>query len=383
MIYRTYGRGSEKISEIGFGGEHLEGMPEATAIPVVEYVVEKGINIIDIFMSNPDVRSTIGKALKGQREKIYIQGHLCSTWKDGQYERTRKLDEVKASFDDLLTRLQTDYIDFGMLHFIDTEKDFEEIFSSGAYDYALELKKQGVIKRLGFSSHNPAISQKLVEAGEFDIFLFSINAAYDLDETSGDDLDALIGFETFQKNQKVSIDPLRSKLYNYCENNGIGITVMKGLGAGRLLQKETSPFGKAMSVGQCIKYALDRPGVLSILLGLRSKEEVDEAIRYYDLSESEKDYSEIVSGPHMRLSGKCMYCNHCLPCPVGIDIAAVNKYLDLATVSDSVPDSVQAHYDALSAQARDCIECGQCEERCPFDVPVRERMHTATNIFGK
>ena len=382
MLYRSYARGGEKISEIGFGGEHLEGRPEKEVIPVVERVIQSGINIIDVFMSNPEVRTYIGKALGSLRKNVYIQGHLCSVWSDGQYKRSRDIDEVKRAFDDLLTRLKTDYIDIGMLHFIDSDKDFDDTFSSGCCEYAEDLKRQGVIKRIGFSSHNPIVSQRLVETGLFDIFMFSINPGFDMDHLSGDNVDALFEFGGF-KGGEVLTDPLREKLYRYSEANGIGITVMKTLCAGRLLDAASSPFNTAMSVAQCMKYALDRPGVVSTLMGCRTVAEVDEVMKYYSLSESEKDYSAIISGANVDMRGKCMYCNHCLPCASNIDIAAVNKFLDLAAIHEVIPATVKAHYASLSAHASDCVGCGMCEANCPFGVAICERMEQAAKLFGK
>jgi len=381
MNYRSYGRGDEQFSEIGLGAEHLEGLPESQVIPVVERALEYDINIIDVFMSNPDVRTHIGKALGSFRKNVFIQGHICSTWEDGQYKRSRKLDAVKRAFDDLLTRLKTDYIDIGMLHYIDSKAEFDEVYSSGCFAYAEDLKRQGVIKRIGFSSHNPVVSQLLAETGGFDIFMFSINPGFDMDHVSTDDIDSFFEFSGF-KGGSISIDPVREKLYRYSEANGIGITAMKTLGAGRLLDAATSPFNTAMSVAQCVKYTLDRPGVVSALVGFRTVEEVDEGMRYYALEESEKDYSAVISGANAEMNGKCMYCNHCLPCASSIDIAAVNKFFDLASLHADVPASVREHYASLSAHASDCVGCGACEANCPFSVAVIERMKQAASLFG-
>jgi len=137
-----------------------------------------------------------------------------------------------------------------------------------------------------------------------------------------------------------------------------------------------------MSVAQCVKYALDRPAVVSVLLGCRSIEEIDEAMTYYSLSDQERSYSSVISKSRVELFGKCMYCNHCLPCPVTIDVAAVNKWLDLASEHENVPATVKEHYLALSSYASDCTACGQCEPNCPFGVPVRQRMQQALELFG-
>jgi predicted aldo/keto reductase-like oxidoreductase len=83
------------------------------------------------------------------------------------------------------------------------------------------------------------------------------------------------------------------------------------------------------------------------------------------------------------MKGSCFYCNHCLPCPAAINIADVNKYLDIALLDKKhIPPSVVNHYMALEHRASECIACKNCQERCPFSVPVVENMEKAAAIFG-
>ena len=131
-------------------------------------------------MSEPNVRSNIGAAIKGRREKWFIQGHVGSTWQDGQYVRSRDLKYVKPAFEDLLTRLGTDYIDLGMIHYVDLESDWEYILTSPYLQYVMELKEKGIIRHIGMSTHNPVIAKKAVESGIVEMILFSIKPAFDL-----------------------------------------------------------------------------------------------------------------------------------------------------------------------------------------------------------
>ena len=128
MNYRRLGKTDLMVSEIGLGGEWLERHSREEVIEVVHSCQEKGINIVDCWMSNPEVRSNIGEGIKGSREKWIIQGQIGSTWQNGQYEKTRDLEPVKAAFQDLLDRFQTDYMDIGMIHFIDEQKDWDHAF---------------------------------------------------------------------------------------------------------------------------------------------------------------------------------------------------------------------------------------------------------------
>lgn len=106
-------------------------------------------------------------------------------------------------------------------------------------------------------------------------------------------------------------------------------------------------------------------------------------MEYETATIEQKDFGAVLSQTPRSMKGACMYCNHCLPCPSHLDIAAISQYLDLALVSEKIPDTVKAHYMGLTGHGSDCIQCGQCEERCPFGVPVRDRMRQAAELFGK
>ena len=381
MKYRTLGKTNLVVSEIGLGGEWFNGLTPEESRKIIDTADENGINYIDIFMPQAPTRDNIGAALEGRRERFIIQGHLCTVYEDEQYMRTRDIEKTKASFKDLLARLRTDYIDVGMIHYVDSEDDFKTVFEGPIYEYALELKEKGIIRHIGMSSHNPHIALKAVENGYIDVLMFSINPAYDM-ESSDTDIYDLMEFKGMEKGHLVA-DEARQKLYSLCESSGVAITVMKPLGAGTLLDAKSSPFGVAMTVPQCIQYALDRNGVKVVIVGCHTVQEVLEAVKYYDLSSEERSYSHIfASGNSIHMTGRCMYCNHCQPCPAHIDIAAVTKFLDLALQQESVPETVMEHYKSLSAKADDCLMCGKCESNCPFGVNIRENMKKARSVFN-
>ena len=118
------------------------------------------------------------------------------------------------------------------------------------------------------------------------------------------------------------------------------------------------------------------------MLGCKNRAEVLEAVRYLDTSEEERDYAPVLGTLRSDFRGNCVYCSHCQPCPAEIDIAAVNKYLDIARLDEgSVPPSIRSHYLGLSHTGSECIACGSCEARCPFGVPIIENMADAARIF--
>lgn len=380
MNKRKLGMTGLMVSEIGFGGEWLERHPEKESIQLIKYASSKGINIIDCWMPDPKSRNIIGEGIKDNRSEWFIQGHIGSIWKDGQYNKTRDMAYVRPAFEDLLERLRTDYIDLGMIHFVDSEKEWDQIQSSDYKKYIMELKNSGVIRHIGMSSHNPKVAIKAAQSGFVEMILFSINPAFDMLPASEDINDMFV--DEFDSNLN-GIDPDRALLYKICEQNDIGITVMKGFAGGRLFDEKRSPFGVGLSVAQCIHYALTRPAVSSILCGFDTREQVDEAVKYETASEAEKDYASVIANaPLHSYKGQCTYCGHCKPCPAGIDIAMVNKYYDLATMQPEVPATIRSHYELLEHYASECISCRGCESRCPFSVGISDRMKKTAELFG-
>lgn len=382
MNKRLLGKTGLWVSEIGFGGEWLERHPEAEAVELMRYASEQGINIIDCWMPDPKSRDIIGQAIAGNREQWYVQGHLGSTWQDGQYVRTRDMKYVRPAFEDLLARLRTDYIDLGMIHYVDAEEDWYALQDSEFMEYVKELKEKGTIRHIGMSSHNPATAKLAVRSGLIEMLLFSINPAFDM-LPAGEDLDELLA-EGYQYDQGLSgINKDRAELYQLCEEQNVGITVMKGFAGGRLFDEHRSPFGVRLSPVQCIHYALTRPGVSSVLCGYDTKEQIDQAVHYETASEAEKDYASVLAhAPFHSYSGQCTYCGHCRPCTAELDIAMINKYYDLAAMQPKAPATIRSHYMLLEHKASECVGCQECEARCPFGVPIAARMRKAAELFG-
>ncbi len=380
MQYRPLGKTGLMVSEIGLGGEWLERHTQEECAKVIHYAEEKGINILDCWMSNPTVRTNIGKAIYGRREKWIIQGHIGSTWQNGQYVRSRNIDQAKAAFEDLLDRFETDYIDLGMIHYVDAADDWNEIVNGPFLKYVYDLKAQGRIKHIGLSTHNPEIAKLAVESGIIEMLLFSVNPAFDMLPVNGD---AEVYFGDDFSTAVNGISPERIELYKLCEQKGVGITVMKGYAGGRLFDEKRSPFGVKLSPVQCLHYCLTRPAVSSVMVGFNTTQHVDEAVSYETASAEARDYaSALAHAPMHAYTGQCTYCGHCKPCPKDIDIAMVNKLYDLALMQDSIPDSILDHYRVMKSTAADCIGCKACESRCPFGVKIADRMKQAADLFG-
>ena len=355
MRYRINRKTGDKISEIGLGSAYMyeAGMEKGTA--ALRRAYEGGINYYDLAAGDGKSFPIYGEAFHDVRKDVMLQIHFGADYSNVTYGWTLDLDTVKRSIERQLRELRTDYIDYGFIHCQDEIADWEEYQKNGIYDHLLEMKKTGVVKHLGLSSHTPSVINRIMDDVDIDILMFSVNPAYDYGQ----------GEYAYGE-----VDE-RTAIYRRCEKEGIGITVMKPFSGGQLLSAEQSPFGQALTQYQCIKYALDKPGVLSVLPGAQTMEEVEALLAYECQPEEALDYSVIGSFAPPQASGKCVYCNHCKPCPMGIDIGLVNKYYDLAKAGDRL---AVEHYKTLEVNASDCIQCGHCDSRCPFSVHQSERM---------
>lgn len=380
MIYRPIGATGKSASIIGLGCEHLDGKPYAQVEETVHAALDGGVNILDVFMPGKEVRENIARALGSRRGEVMIQGHIGSTDVKQQYDISRDMSTVLKYFEDMLRIFG--HVEFGMMFFIDSETDYKNVFETWFATYVQRLKKQGDISHIGFSSHNPLTAMKAIETGLPEMLLFSINPAFDMlppEKNVFDGLDnGTFGAENFR-----GLDPKRAELYKLCSRKQIGITVMKTLGAGKLLSPEHTPFGTALTAAQCIHYALSRPAVASAMVGCKSAGEVRSALSYLDASDSERDYAEIINTSRNDFRGSCVYCGHCQPCPAEIDIAAVNKYLDIARLDvKNIPPSIFSHYKSLEHGGGECFACGSCESRCPFGVEIIKNMAKAERLLG-
>ena len=355
MKYRINRKTNDRISEIGLGSAYIFEAGFKEAVKILKKAYEGGINYYDLATGHGDSFPIYGEAFHEVRENIFYQIHFGADYTKGEYGWTLDLETIKKSVEKMLKELRTDYIDYGFIHCQDEFTDWENYKKNGIYDYILELKEKGIVRHIGLSSHTPKVINRILDEADIDMLMFSINPGYDYGK----------GEYAYGEVEE------REKIYRRCEKEGIGISVMKPFSGGQLLDEKTSFFKKALSIHQCLKYVLDKPGVLTALPGAKSVAEIEELLSYYDKSDEELDYSIISTFEPIRVNGRCVYCNHCKPCPAGIDIGLVNKYYDLALAGDQL--SIE-HYKTLEKNASDCIECGHCDSRCPFSVKQSERM---------
>ncbi len=365
MEYRQLPHGAphEKFSVLGLGMGGIQNTPPQEIEAIISKAIDHGINFFDLCAGGV-VYAPFGRAIKGRREKVFIQCHFGAVYDEqGEYGWCRVFETIKKTFWWELETLGTDYADFGFLHCVDEDEDFDKLLEIGLVDYLKELKAEGTIRHIGFSSHTPSVANRILDTGIVDMMMFSINPAYD-----------------FEKGDEYGIGTVRERmeLFRRCQREGVGISVMKPFFAGQLLSAEHSPFGQALTHSQCLQYAIDRPGVLTAVPGVQTLEHLDQLLKFLETTPEEKDYSVIGTFTADKITGTCVYCNHCQPCPAGIDIGLVNKYYDLALAGDQIAAN---HYTKLSVKADACLQCGHCESRCPFSVKQESRMAEIARYF--
>ena len=367
MEYRQlpHGTESEKFSVLGLGMGGIGKTPADEIEAIIRKAIANGINFFDLCAAG-SVYAPLGRAIKDCRDRVFLQCHFGAVYdENGEYGWCRDFDTIKKTFLWELETLGTDYVDFGFLHCVDQDEDFDKLVEIGVLDYLQELKAQGIVRHIGFSSHTPSVANRIIDTGLIDMMMFSINPAYD-----------------FEKGDEYGIGSVKERfdLFQRCACEGVGISVMKPFFAGQLLSAEHSPFGAALSHSQCLQYAIDRPAVLVAVPGVQTIEHLDQLLEFLTASDEEKDYSVIGTFTADTISGTCVYCNHCQPCPAGIDIGLANKYYDLALAGDALAAN---HYTKLSVKADSCLHCGHCENRCPFGVKQESRMDEINRFFSK
>ena len=382
MRYRKLGKTGIDVGVIGLGAEYLEYEPEDTVVSVVHEAIDGGVNYIDLFMASPDVRDNFGTALKNKRHKVMIAGHLGSILQDGQYCASRDKALCEKFYADLLTRFQTDYIDVLVLHLVDETDDYEAIVSSeGLMGIAMRLKKEGKARFIGLSSHNVPTALRAVNSGQIDVIMFPVNPAFDTlpGNTKAEALREESSYKQAGTTENRLI-PERKDLYHACATRGVGLVAMKPYAAGLLFTKN-NPSSIVLTPVQCLNYALSQPGVCTAVPGCKNVAEMKAALAFLDASDEEKDYSSINLNSVWKLKGSCMYCNHCLPCPVRIDIGKTTRITD--TAGYEIDDNIISEYEVLPVKASACTECGACMERCPFGVDIIANMNRAAAVFHK
>ncbi|NLI70529.1 MAG: 4Fe-4S binding protein [Firmicutes bacterium] len=328
MQYRILGKTGLKVSEIGFGGIPIQRATMSEAKKVILKSLDRGINFLDTARAYTDSEEKIGAALAGSgipRDNVIIASKSMNRDKKG----------FKEDVDLSLRLLRTDYLDLYQIHNVSNEKQLNAVLQpGGALDGIKEAQREGKVRFIGLTSHLPTLAVKALKTENFDTIQFPFNIV----EQEANDL----------------LLPLSRK-------KEIGTIIMKPLCGGALTLKKTA-----------LQYLLGFP-VSVVIPGMQSIDEVIENTSISGLPPDKEALDRLREEANKLGSRFCRRCEYCLPCPQGVNISFIflmfgywKRY--------GLKEWARNRYDSLSVKASDCIECGECEEKCPYNLPIREML---------
>lgn len=334
MEKRLLGRTNFEVSAVGIGGIPIQRVEKDEAISIIREALNQGMNFIDTARGYMSSEELIGYALEELgREKFILATKSMSRTHDGI------LEEFYTS----LKLLRTDYIDLYQFHNIKTKEEYDMVMGEGgAYKAVKDLKDKGLVKEIGISSHIKDILEIAIESGQFSTIQFPYNAV----ERQGE------------------------PLFERAKEKNIGVIIMKPLAGGAITSGESA-----------IRFVLENPNISVVIPGMDSLEQVVENARAGNdrrsLSVEERKILEEEAGS----LGKefCRRCGYCAPCTVGIDIPT-NFLMDGYYTRYNLKDWAISRLKLMSPKAEECIECGECESRCPYDLPIIDMLKRVANI---
>lgn len=334
MEYVTLGKTGLKISRLGFGGIPIQKVDAATTRKLIIAMVEKGINYIDTARGYTVSECFLGEALEGYRDKFILATKSMARDKAG----------MAADIETSLKNLRTDYIDIYQVHNPSVEQLEQVLAPGGALEALLEAKKSGKIGHIGLTGHTIELFEKAVNLPWVETFMFP----YNIVERQGEEL------------------------MRQCTKNNIGFIVMKPLAGGAIEDANLA-----------LRFICANPDVSVVIPGMYDIKEIDMNLEAASdtspLSENELKKMEEIR--EQLGSNFCRRCNYCQPCTVGINISGIflfQGYLDRYGLGDWAKE----RYNTLTVKAGDCIECGVCEPRCPYNLPIRKMLKEAAKKFG-
>jgi predicted aldo/keto reductase-like oxidoreductase len=376
MELRKLGRTDIEVGTLGLGTEYFHGVERETVVSIVREAVEAGVSYFDLLWPYPEYLDDLGVALQGLRERVTLAVHVGCVDDQGQPRRSRDIPECTAAFEERLRRLGLDHADIAMVHHVDEEEDYRGVAGPGGLlELAQRLQQEGKARFIAIGSHRVPIARAAVAEGRFDALMFPVNPAFDA--VAGEaGLDS--AWAAFGEAGRAASEH-RRRLYEQCAAKNVGLIAMKPYAAGRFFEA-ARPQGEALSPVQLLSYAVSQPGVSTVIPGVKSLEELRAALALLTATEEEKGFGPALARSSWVPEGSCVYCNHCLPCPSGIDIGRTLRLAGAA--GQGFTAELRAEAAALPASPSECVECGECVERCPFGVAVMEEMRQASEVLA-
>ena len=335
MEYRILGKTGLKISRLGFGGIPIQRIDAEGTRALVAELAASGVNFIDTARGYTVSEEYLGFALDGIRDRFVLATKSMA----------RTAEAMAKDIDVSLGNLRTDYIDLYQVH-NPSERDLEQVTApGGALEALLEAKKVGKIGHIGITLHSVDLFRRAVELPWVETIMFP----YNIVETQGEEL--------------ISI----------CAERDIGFICMKPLAGGAIEDAEIA-----------MRFILANPDVSVVIPGMATLEELAQNVASAEnASPLSADEQKKISAIRDDLGTNfCRRCNYCAPCTAGINISAVLLFEGYYS-RYGLKDWASERYAGLAKVASDCIDCGVCETRCPYNLPIREMLKNAAKTLGK
>ena len=335
MKYRRLGKTGLEVSVIGFGGIPIQRIPADEAIPLVNNALDSGINFFDTARGYTDSEAKLGLVLKERRSEAIIATKSMA----------RTSQEMAADIKKSLTTLGVEYIDLYQLHNIKQQSELNEVLKpDGALAALKEAKEEGFIKHIGITGHIKNILVEALDCEDFETVQFPFNAV-----------------EVSESN--VLMEVARQK--------DLGVIAMKPLAGGALQYTELA-----------LRYLLEHP-VSAVIPGMDSLDQVFQNVLVGNNPESLSDNERKTLGDEVeKLGGSfCRRCEYCQPCPQEVSIPTV-FLLDGYFTRYHLQCWAKERYQGLSVKADQCIQCGECEDKCPYHLPIRQMLREASVRLG-
>jgi len=332
------GRTEMMVTKLGFGGIPIQRVSEEEAIAVVHKCLELGINYLDTANGYTTSEERIGKAIKGKRKGLFLSTKSLA----------RNREDVEKHLKLSLERLGTDYIDLYQLHNVSDAKALETVIDpNGPRAVVEDAKRAGLVKHIGITCHQIDIAKDAVKTDLFETVMFPLN------------------FMSYEG---------RDELLSLCRQHDVGFIAMKPLAGGMI-----------DNAAIAVKYLLQFPDVV-LIPGIERVPEIEEIARIFkgpkEMTAGEKQEMERI---RQELGTRfCRRCDYCQPCTAGIPISDIMSFPNLAKRLPLVRLYTGKFAEAF-VKALECTDCGECEERCPYNLPIREMMqeHVKMHQAGK
>ena len=334
-----------EVGLIGLGTEHIESA-SATLEAILRAAVDMGSNYVDLLYIEEDYWRTYGAVYRAFRPHLVVAAH----WGGGaEYD----LDYCRRTFAQVLSSVGNDYVEVAMMTMIDDGPRAQAPWREASLEHLCRLQERGHVGLIGGSAHDPLIAAEAVRAGLLDVLMFPVN---------------LLAHDS----------PPYDALFQACTEHDVALVAMKPYNGGTFFMANGQPTG--ITPSQCLHYLASLPAVTTTVPGPRTLAEWQATLHYLEARPEECEYGPLLRGElQTRLAGQCVCCEHCLPCPEGIDVGWVIRYVDVA--QGGHVDRLREEYQRFSAKASDCTQCGICLERCPFDVDIMAKLEEAVALF--